>query len=251
MTPLLAAVLCLFIVGTSLLSGIFGMAGGLILVGALLLFMPVPEAMMLHGITQMSSNGWRALVWWRYVRLRVVGAYALGSLIAFVAWSLIRYVPDKATALILLGVTPFLVRLVPSSMQPNPQNWFQGVLYGTCCMMLILVTGVAGPMLDSFFLGGNLDRRQIVATKGMCQIFGHALKMVYFGAVIDEVASLDPVVAAMAVVAAMIGTVLARQVLEAMSDQQYRKWTYGLVTAIGTYYIAYGTYLMIKPELVS
>ena len=36
MSPLLISVLCLAMVGTSLLSGIFGMAGGMILVGVLL-----------------------------------------------------------------------------------------------------------------------------------------------------------------------------------------------------------------------
>ena len=46
--------------GTSFLSGIFGMIGGLVLMGVLLLFLPVPAAMTLHAITQMTANGWRA-----------------------------------------------------------------------------------------------------------------------------------------------------------------------------------------------
>ena len=75
MTPLLISVLCLAMVGTSFLSGIFGMAGGMILVGILLVLLPVPDAMMLHGVTQMASNGWRGLLWWRHVRWRAVGAY--------------------------------------------------------------------------------------------------------------------------------------------------------------------------------
>ena len=73
MTPLFIAALCLLMVGTSLLSGIFGMAGGMILIGVLLATMPVPEAMMLHGITQMASNGWRGLLWWRHVRFELSG----------------------------------------------------------------------------------------------------------------------------------------------------------------------------------
>ena len=72
-------------VGTSLLSGIFGMAGGMILIGVLLAIMPVPEAMMLHGVTQMASNGWRGLLWWRYVRWRAVGSYVFGCAVALLA----------------------------------------------------------------------------------------------------------------------------------------------------------------------
>ena len=65
-------------------------------------------------------------------------------------------------------------------------------------MTLMLLTGVAGPLLDQFFLGGKLDRREIVATKAVCQIFGHAAKLIYFGALIDQAASVDPIVAALA-----------------------------------------------------
>lgn len=70
MSPALIAALLLVMVGTSLLSGIFGMAGGLILVGVLLALLPVQDAMLLHGVTQAASNGWRALLWRRHIRLR-------------------------------------------------------------------------------------------------------------------------------------------------------------------------------------
>jgi uncharacterized membrane protein YfcA len=91
---LVISILCLAMVGTSFLSGIFGMAGGMILVGILLAMMPVPEAMMLHGVTQMASNGWRGLLWWRHVRWSAVGSYVFGCFIALGVWSFTRYVPS-------------------------------------------------------------------------------------------------------------------------------------------------------------
>ena len=65
--------------------------------------MPVPEAMMLHGVTQMASNGWRGLLWFRHVRWRAVGAYVVGCAVALLLWSFTRYVPSKPVALLLLG----------------------------------------------------------------------------------------------------------------------------------------------------
>src|SRR5258708_25794870 len=62
MTPLMMAALGLLMVATAFLSGLFGMAGGLILIGVLLALMPLPTAMVLHAITQMASNGWRAFL---------------------------------------------------------------------------------------------------------------------------------------------------------------------------------------------
>ena len=113
-------------VGTSFLSGIFGMAGGMILIGILLVLMPVPEAMMLHGVTQMASNGWRGLLWWRHVRWSAVGAYVLGCAVALALWSFTRYVPSTPVALLMLGLTPFLVRLAPKDYRPNPESLLSG-----------------------------------------------------------------------------------------------------------------------------
>jgi len=245
MSPLLISLLCLAMVGTSFLSGIFGMAGGMILIGVLLALLPVPEAMMLHGVTQMASNGWRALLWWRYVRWSAVTPYILGCAAALLLWSLWRYVPSKPVALLLLGLAPFLARLAPASYRPNPESVRQGTIYGAACMTLILLTGVSGPLIDTFFLGGKLDRREIVATKAMCQIFGHAAKLIYFGAVIDQAASVDPIVAALAVIASMIGTSLAAKVLLAMTDRQYRSWANRIITAIAGYYVAHGAVLIV------
>ena len=247
MSPVLTAVIALVMVGTSFLSGIFGMAGGMVLVGVLLAILPVPTAMALHAITQMASNGWRALIWRAHVRWRIVGAYVIGCALAVGVWSLWLYVPSKALALIGLGALPLATRFVPAHLRARPEHFGHGIGQGAVSMMLMLLTGVAGPQLDQFFLGGALDRRQIIATKGICQLFGHSFKLVYFGALIDNAASVDPMLAAVAVTASMIGTGLSKKVLEAMSDAQYRRWADRIILGISVYYVAYGGYLLAAP----
>src|SRR6201990_2915571 len=111
MTPLMIAALGLLMVASAFLSGLFGMAGGMILIGVLLMLMPLPTAMVLHAITQMASNGWRAFLWRANISCRPVFVYLLGCALALGIWSLVRYVPKKPVALLLLGVTPFLARL--------------------------------------------------------------------------------------------------------------------------------------------
>jgi uncharacterized membrane protein YfcA len=246
MTPLLIITLCAAMVGTAFLSGIFGMAGGLILVGILLALLPVQDAMVLHGVTQMASNGWRGLLWCRHVRWRTVAAYVAGCAVALALWSITRYVPDKPMALLLLGLTPFAARLIPASLRPNPESAAHGTLYGVICMSLMLLTGVTGPLIDTFFLGGSgkLDRRAIVASKAACQVFSHAMKLVYFGGVIDQAGSVNPVMAGLAIAASMAGTSLAARVLEALTDQQFRVWANRIITAICSYYVVHGAVLL-------
>ena len=245
MTPIMIAALGLLMVGTSFLSGLFGMAGGMILIGVLLTFMPLPTAMVLHAITPMASNGWRALLWRAHIRWRPVSVYLIGCALALALWSITRYVPDKPIALLLLGVTPFMARLMPKNLKPNPDSIAQGSFYGFICMGLMLMTGVSGPLMDTFFLGGKFDRREIVATKATAQVASHFVKLIYFGSIVDQAATLDPVLAVVAVAASMTGTTLARRILEAMTDTQFRTWAGRLITTVAGYYIIYGSWLLL------
>ena len=251
MTPLLIAALGLLMVATAFLSGLFGMAGGMILIGVLLTLMPLPSAMVLHAITQMASNGWRAFLWRRHIRWRPVAVYLIGCAVALAAWSITRYVPDKPVALLLLGVTPFMARLMPAGLKPDPDSIWQGTFYGSICMGLMLMTGVTGPLLDTFFLGGKFDRRTIIATKATCQVASHFTKLIYFGGIIDQAATLDPVLALVAIAASMLGTTLARRILEAMSDAQFRTWANRLITTVASYYILYGGWLLLARSSVA
>ena len=251
MAPLMIAALGLLMVATAFLSGLFGMAGGLILIGVLLALMPLPTAMVLHAITQMASNGWRAFLWRAHISWRPVSFYMIGCALALGMWSIARYVPDKPIALLLLGVTPFMARLTPRGFKPNPDSIRQGAIYGSICMGLMLMTGVSGPLMDTFFLGGKFDRRAIVATKATCQVASHFTKLVYFGGIIDQAASLDLRLALVALAASMLGTTLARRILEAMSEKQFRTWANRLITTIASYYILYGSWLLLLRRLTS
>ena len=73
---------------TSVISAVFGMAGGMILMGFYAAQLPVQVAMVLHGVTQLFANGFRAFL----LRDRIFGPglvwYGVGSLasLAFFAW---------------------------------------------------------------------------------------------------------------------------------------------------------------------
>src|SRR3954469_17958167 len=95
-----AAALTASVLSTSFISGVFGMAGGMILMGLLLSLMPLAPAMALHGITQIASNGARAWTWRQHIGWRIVLRYALGALAAAIAVALGLTAPSKSTALI-------------------------------------------------------------------------------------------------------------------------------------------------------
>ncbi len=235
-TPLLMGFLAL-VLATSFLAGVLGMAGGMILMGVLLVFLPVPTAMVLHAVTQMSSNGWRALLWARYIAWPILGRYAVGLAVALAGFGLVRFVPDRALVLLLLGITPFIVVLVPERFALRADRRGGAELCGLVCTALQLLSGVSGPTLDIFFVRTAMDRRAVVATKAACQVVTHLSRLIYFGGLAGTGDDLGWLVLALTVVTAIAGTSLSRAVLERMTDVQFRVWTQRLVMGIGAVYV--------------
>ena len=248
MTPLLFhAIVAVAVVVTSFISGILGMAGGMILMGILLAMMTLPAAMMLHGVTQLASNGWRALLWRKSVDWRVFRGYVLGAMVALGLFALLQLVVSKPVALIVMGLTPFITLALPEKLQLNVERRGHPFSCGVVCSTLSLTAGVSGPILDVFFVRSKMTRHAVVATKAMTQSFSHLQKIVYFGALVATAgATIEPWLAAMAVGLAFLGTSLSRKVLDRMDEATFRFWTRWTVMVLGVFYIGNGLWLLLR-----
>ena len=67
MTPSVLAIIGVTIVFSSFLSGVFGMAGGMVLLGVLLTYFDVATAMIFFSIVQGVANAWRVVLWRQYI----------------------------------------------------------------------------------------------------------------------------------------------------------------------------------------
>jgi uncharacterized membrane protein YfcA len=232
---------------TSFISGILGMAGGMILMGVLIAVLPLPAAMMLHGITQLAANGWRAAMLRGSIGWRVFRGYLAGSLAAMAVFALIQVVASKPAALIMLGLLPFVGLALPDKLHLNVERRGHSTACGAICTGLALVAGVSGPVLDVFFVRSKMGRHAVVATKAITQSVTHLMKIVYFGGVVvahgTEVA---PLAAALMVVLAFTGTTLSRRVLERIDDSRFRLWTRTTVTGIGCVYLVSGVSMVVR-----
>lgn len=235
------------VLSTAFLSGLFGMAGGMVLMGILLLMLPVSSAMLLHGITQMASNGWRAWLWRRHIVWRIVAQFLLGGAGAVAVFAAVGLVPDKAVSLIVLGLSPYLALAVPSGWSPDVTRRGHSALAGALCIGIQLIAGISGPLLDVFFVKSDLTRRSVVATKAATQVFGHLFKAAYFGSVVAAADVVEPAIMLICIAMAILGTTLSRRALEAMSDVQFRVWSKRIVMLTGSVYLGQGVLLLVAP----
>ena len=237
MSSVSALVILVTVLVSAFISGIFGMAGGLILMGVLAAMLPVATAMIVHGAVQMVSNGYRAFLWRKFIHWGVFGRYAIGAAAGFVALLAIAWRPEARAVYLFLGLTALLVWLPTRWIRLDILKRGQAELAGFGVQALNTLGGVAGPLLDIFFVTTAMDRRAIVATKSVTQVLAHLVKIVFWGVPVIAAAgggAFPPVwFFVLAVPLSMLGTTLGGKLLERMSDVDFKRAMKWLVTAIG------------------
>jgi uncharacterized membrane protein YfcA len=224
---------------TSFISGILGMAGGMILMGVLIVVLPLATAMMLHGITQFAANGWRAWMLRSSIDWRVFRGYVAGSLAALALFAAVQLAVSKPVALIMLGIMPFVSLVLPERLHLNVERPWHSTACGAICTGLALVAGVSGPILDVFFIRSKMGRHAVVATKASTQSMTHLIKVAYFGGLLATARTdFSPWLALLMVALAFSGTSISRQVLEKMDDSSFRAWTRWTMMGVGAAYLA-------------
>lgn len=217
------------------------MAGGMIFMAVITLYLGVAEAMVVHGAVQSVSNSYRSYLLRKDIRWDVLRNHLIGALPVIIILAFVSYIPDKQFLFIILGLLPFLLWIPKENFRGDAEVPAHAILCGTVVMGLNIAAGVAGPALDFFYVKTAMTRQQIVATKAVTMFFSHIVKIVYFGVPLILAANLDGLPPWWFFVAALpcifVGTFIGIQVLKTMEDVNFKSYTRYLVTFIGIYYL--------------
>jgi len=226
---------------TSFISGVLSMAGGMILMGIFSFLLAVPAAMMLHGITQTFSNGSR--VWWyrHHIRKVVLIPYTLGAFTILGIFSVTAFIPPAGLIFLLIGLFPFLTRMLPKSFNLDIEQPKIAFLSGLVVTLTQMLAGASGPVLDIFYLQSKLTKEEILGTKAVTQTFGHILKLIYYGSLMMSAGnSLNSWLITTVIVAALLGNFLGSLIVKRISDVQFKMAGRYIVLIIGAIYLAKG-----------
>jgi uncharacterized membrane protein YfcA len=183
----LLAILVAVSFATSVLSGILGMAGGMVLLSVMLLFLDPLEAIPLHGVIQLVSNASRGAFQREHIDTGIVWRYALPLLPMGFAGLVVAQSLSPAVTKALIGAFVLLATWAPGLLllgaHPERSDRNRRFLaLGTAVGLLNVTVGATGPLIAPFFLNLGLSRHQIIGTKAACQTLGHLAKLVVFGA---------------------------------------------------------------------
>jgi len=239
-------IITLFTLGTAFLSSIFGMLGGLILMGVLVSIMPVSTAMILHGLIQLTSNGYRAWLNRNNINWTIVATLFVGNTAALAVLFFVAFVPNKLTVILALGLLPYIAWALPKDFALDIKKRPIGFIAGMVVVTTNLLAGVGGPLLDIFFQRVEMTRHQVVATKAVAQSLGHISKIIFFGFLTTSASEDWPLlwVVLIAMTASVIGTKLGKKVLDNIDDKTFFLWTQRILLTVGAIFIFYALYLI-------
>lgn len=215
---------------TSALSAVVGMAGGMTLLAFLLLFVDPLTAIPLHAVVQLVSNGSRTFYQRRHVDWRIAASFVLPLLPAgALGLVLATRLPADATraaiaALVLLATwRPGWLSLGGAGESVSRRQRFLAL--GAAIGFLNINVGATGVLMAPFFLGLGLARQAIIGSQAVCQMAGHLVKIVLFGAAgfgFADYACLLACLCVASLAGAHAGTLLLDRVSETTFTRLYR-----------------------------
>lgn len=206
----------------SAVSGTLGLGGGVLLIAAMAAILPPAVVVPVHGAVQLAANSTRMLALRSNVRGRIVALYA--PPMALGAWLGLELYRGEELAWFRPAVGGLVLAsllLERTGMSRRIPTWAL-VPAGLVGGFLTITVGATGPYLAAILVGGDLERRELVATQAAIQTFGHLLKIPAFAAIgfawRDQLPTILPLVACVAA-----GTLAGTRLLARLPERGFRR----------------------------
>ena len=165
---------------TSTVAGVFGMGGGVPLITVMPGLVPAAAIIPLHAVTQLASNGSRALFGWRHIDPGLLPPFLLGGVLGASAGAFVFAQMDLSWLPALIGVVILLLTWLPA---PPVSGEGRGALvalgfYQTGLGMLV---GASGPLGAAILARRNQRKDWLVVNTAVYMSANHLLRASAFG----------------------------------------------------------------------
>ncbi len=214
------------------LSGVVGMGGGILLLSTMFAVgMKSDVAIPVHGAVQIVSNASRTLAFIRHVRWRPALILMAAATPAPILGLWLRTHVSEGTIRAAMGVMALVVTWRPAPPRPRLCETRGMIVAGILGGTFGVVVGAVGPILAPFFLRPEIPKEQIVATKAICAMYLHTIKLIAFAGIgYAFVKHLDLVVPMAAAV--ILGTLAGRWLIHKIDEQTFRRVYRAVLTVL-------------------
>jgi uncharacterized membrane protein YfcA len=207
---------------TSVISAVVGMAGGIVLLSIMTLFLPFQIIIPIHGVIQLISNSTRAWFLRKNINWKVFKWFCVGLPFgSFLSIEVLKTLESNTIPLLLIAALIFYAVFRPKKLPGLKIPLPAFIAIGFCVGFLGPLIGATGPFMAPFFLRDDFTKEQIIATKSSVQVMGHLVKLpafLYLG--FDYLHYSYPIVAL--TICAVIGTKLGVMLLHKVDEKLFK-----------------------------
>lgn len=230
---------------TSMVSGMLGLAGGMLLLAVLFSFLTHVEAIPIHALVQLVSNSTRLIAFFKNIDTFALARFVIGMLPGVFLGSLVYYrfgtpASSEPYLKMIVGVYVLLVTFlpVPAGRAGRRSAWAFpaiGFVAGTAA----LTVGATGPLIAPVFAREGFVKERLVATKAVCQAVMHVAKLPVFllAGSMGKFAQFDfsrlGLLVVLMSVMVVPGTLLGKRALRFISADQFRLLYRGALVLAG------------------
>jgi uncharacterized protein len=204
----------------SLMTASLGVGGGAFLIAVMAGVVPPLALIPVHGIAQLGSNTGRAWMTRRHASPRLIGFFALGSLLAALLAGFVLGRIEPTWIPLLVGLFILALTWLPMpkfNHGTHPIGLFSGGLLTTLATMLV---GATGPLVSAW-LGRGGDRWTYTANFSSCMTVQHLLKILAFGLAGFAFLPWIPLLVLM-IACGYLGTLVGLKVLGRLPDRHFK-----------------------------
>ncbi|MBM66395.1 MAG: hypothetical protein CMH55_09195 [Myxococcales bacterium] len=218
---MLTVTLTLAALVAAIISGMIGMAGGILLLTVMLLAGLSPAvAIPLHAVVQLTSNVTRVAAYRKTVRWRSAALFIAISLpMPWIGLQIVDQLDPIATKG-LIGLVVLAATWAPKGgLDILPERVSMGIA-GTLAGIFGVVIGAVGPLVAPFFLRSTWKKEEVVGSKAACQSAIHLIKIgVFSGIGFAFTAYWDLLLPLL--IAVIVGTWIGKALNARMSPQRF------------------------------
>lgn len=202
---------------SSFITAAMGIGGGVLLLAVMASLVPPLALIPVHGVIQLGSNFFRAVLLRAHVEWRVVAAFAAGAALGVVLGGSVAVRLDPA--LVQIGIGAFVLW----SVLRQPPTWLAraGALSGVVSSVLTMFFGATGPFVANYVKSLALPRQAHVGTHAVLMTIQHSLKSLTFGFLGFAFGPWAGFIALM-IAMGFLGTMAGKRVLLRLDDRQFR-----------------------------
>ena len=242
MTVLSFAALATVALVGAVISAVTGVAGGVILLSALLVVLDPRAVVPVHAAVQLVANAARITAYWPHIQWSIVGRFSVavvpGALVGAYFVSLVD--PDTLGKIIAVGILVSV--LLPDGDGGHPPRMSSRLCYGLGLLAGCVGTlvGTSGPLVTRALLYGRIVKEQHVATKAACQALSHAIKIPLFGFAIGfQFQDHLPLIALLGC-AVVVGTIVGLRLMRATHERTFSRMTQVLLAGVALNMLVFG-----------